>query len=119
MKHPATDVDVEAKLQQFTDALRESETYNRYLAAQERVTDDPEAMELIEQYKRQMGSKGDEPEEKKIDGDALEAKLSANETVAAYERAEAELIACLAETNERITDCIEDEFVATTGGESR
>lgn len=119
MKHPATDVDVEEDLQQFIDALLESATYNRYLEARETVRGDPEAMELIEQYRHRIRSEDDEIEEPTTDGVTLEATLRANETVAAYERAEADLIQLLAETNERITDRIEDEFAGMSGGDVR
>jgi len=45
---------VEEKLQTFIDAIADSETYQQFIEANKQLESDPEAMELLDEYRQKL-----------------------------------------------------------------
>ncbi len=114
----AAAADVEEKLRAFIDALGDSETYRRFVAADEALQDDAEAMALIREYRRKQArmQRGGFDESVMRELKELQSELSDNETIQRQRAAQNELVGLLRETNEVISDEIDQEFAQSTGG---
>ena len=109
---------VEAALREFLDVLGESETYRRFVAADEALQADDDAMALLREYQqkqRQLRRGGfDESVMEELKG--LQSELSANETIQRQQAAQADLVELLRRTNDVISEEIDEEFARSTGG---
>jgi len=109
---------VEAALREFCDALGESETYQRFVAADEALQADADAMALLREYQRkqQQLQRGGFDESVMEELKGLQAELSDNETIQRQQAAQNELVELLQETNDAVSDEIGQEFAQSTGG---
>ncbi|WP_253738990.1 halo-CC-star protein HcsL [Halohasta salina] len=108
---------VEQKLQAFIDAIEDSETYQQFMAANERLENDDEAMELLDEYRqkqRQMQQNFDQSLMAELQ--ELQEELSENETIQQHRAAQSDLIELLQETNDVISEPIGMEFAQSSGG---
>ncbi|WP_418282784.1 halo-CC-star protein HcsL [Halorubrum sp. DTA98] len=112
------EANVEAALREFLDALGGSETYQQFVAADEAVQDDDDAMALLREYQRkqQQMQRGGFDESVMAELKQLQTELSDTETVQRQQAAQSELIALLQRTNDVISDEIGEEFARSTGG---
>jgi cell fate (sporulation/competence/biofilm development) regulator YlbF (YheA/YmcA/DUF963 family) len=109
---------VEGKLQAFIGAIEDSETYQQFMAANEQLENDEEAMELLNEYRqkqRQMQMNFDQS----LMGELQEIQeaMEQNETIQQHQAAQSELIELLQETNDVIGEPIGMEFAQSSGGE--
>jgi cell fate (sporulation/competence/biofilm development) regulator YlbF (YheA/YmcA/DUF963 family) len=109
---------VEAALREFLDALGESKTYRRFVAADEALQGDPDAMALLREYqqKQQQLQRGGFDESVMEELKQLQTELSDNETIQRQQAAQSDLVDLLQQTNEVISDEIGEEFARSTGG---
>ncbi|MFD1640533.1 halo-CC-star protein HcsL [Halohasta litorea] len=108
---------VEAKLQAFIDAIEDSETYQQFMAANERLENDADAMALLaefQQTQQQLQQAFDQ--ELMADLQELQAELANNETIQHHRAAESDLIELLQETNDVISEPIGMVFAQSSGG---
>ncbi|KDS92238.1 hypothetical protein FK85_18195 [Halorubrum saccharovorum] len=112
------EANVEAALREFLDTLGESETYQRFVAADEALQDDDDAMALLREYQRkqQQIQRGGFDESVMAELKQLQTEMSNNETVQRQQAAQADLIELLQRTNDTISDEIGEEFARSTGG---
>ena len=112
------EADVEAALREFLDALGESETYQRFAAADEALQDDDDAMALLREYQRkqQQLQRGGFDESVMAELKQLQTELSNDETIQRQQAAQAEVIELLQRTNDVVSDEIGEEFARSTGG---
>lgn len=118
---PATEdveANVESALREFLDALGESETYRRFVAADEALQNDADAMALLHEYQRkqQQMQRGGFDESLMAELKQLQTELAKNETVQRQQTAQTELVELLQRTNDAISDEIGEEFARSTGG---
>ena len=112
------EADVEAALREFLDTLGESETYQQFVAADEALQDDDDAMALLREYQRkqQQMQRGGFDESVMAELKQLQTEMSNNETIQRQQAAQADLIELLQRTNDAISDEIGEEFARSTGG---
>ncbi|SMO41870.1 halo-CC-star protein HcsL [Halorubrum cibi] len=112
------EANVEAALREFLDALSESETYQQFVAADEALQDDDDAMALLREYQRkqQQMQRGGFDESVMAELKQLQTEMSNNETIQRQQAAQADLIELLQRTNDTISDEIGEEFARSTGG---
>jgi cell fate (sporulation/competence/biofilm development) regulator YlbF (YheA/YmcA/DUF963 family) len=112
------EANVETALREFLDALGESETYQRFVEADEALQDDAGAMALLREYQRkqQQMQRGGFDESVMAELKQLQTELSNNETIQRQQAAQADLIELLRRTNDAISDTIGEEFARSTGG---
>ena len=112
------EANVEAALREFLDALGESETYQRFVAADEALKEDADAMALLREYqqKQQQMQRGGFDESVMAELKELKSELSDNETVQRQQAAQADLVELLQQTNDVISEEIGEEFAQSTGG---
>ena len=109
---------VEAALREFLDVLGESEVYQQFVAADEALQEDADAMALLREYQQKQqqmqrdGFDGSVMEDLK----QLQSELSDNETIQRQQAAQGELVNLLQQTNSIITEKIGEEFAQSTGG---
>ncbi|MGQ3330554.1 halo-CC-star protein HcsL [Halorubrum sp. FL23] len=112
------EANVEAALREFLDALGDSETYQGFVAADEALQDDDDAMALLREYQRkqQQIQRGGFDESVMAELKQLQTEMSNNETIQRQQAAQADLIELLQRTNDAISDEIGEEFARSTGG---
>jgi len=112
------EANVEAALREFLDTLGESETYQRFVAADEALQDDDDAMALLREYQRtqQQMQRGDFDGSVMAELKQLRTEMSNNETIQRQQAAQADLMELLQRTNDAISDEIGEEFARSTGG---
>jgi len=112
------EANVEAALREFLDTLGESETYQQFVAADETLQDDDDAMALLREYqqKQQQIQRGGFDESVMAELKQLQTEVSNNETIQRQQAAQADLIELLQRTNDTISDEIGEEFARSTGG---
>ena len=112
------EANVEVALHEFLDTLDESETYQRFVAADEALQDDDDAMALLREYQRkqQQMQRGGFDESVMAELKQLQTEMSNNETIQRQQAAQADLIELLKRTNDAISDEIGEEFARSTGG---
>ncbi|ELZ32089.1 halo-CC-star protein HcsL [Halorubrum tebenquichense] len=112
------EANVEAALREFLDVLAESETYRRFVAADEALQEDADAMALLREYQRkqQQMQRGGFDESVMEELKELKSELSYNETIQRQQAAQAELVNLLQQTNDIISEEIGEEFAQSTGG---
>ncbi|OYR62673.1 hypothetical protein DJ83_04905 [Halorubrum ezzemoulense] len=112
------EANIEAALHEFLDTLDESETYQRFVAADEALQDDDDAMALLREYqqKQQQMQRGGFDESVMAELKQLQTEMSNNETIQRQQAAQADLIELLKRTNDAISDEIGEEFARSTGG---
>ncbi|SDF31019.1 Cell fate regulator YlbF, YheA/YmcA/DUF963 family (controls sporulation, competence, biofilm development) [Halorubrum xinjiangense] len=112
------EADVEAALREFLDTLGESETYQQFVAADEALQNDDDAMALLREYQRkqQQMQRGGFDESVMAELKQLQTEMSNNETIQRQQTAQADLIELLQRTNDAISDEIGEEFARSTGG---
>ncbi|ELZ40395.1 halo-CC-star protein HcsL [Halorubrum tebenquichense] len=109
---------VEAALREFLDALGESETYRRFVAADEALQADDDAMALLREYRRKQRQlqRGGFDESVMAELKRLQTEMSNDETIQRQQAAQAELVDLLQRTNDVISEAIGEEFARSTGG---
>ena len=112
------EANVEVALREFLDTLDESETYQRFVAADEALQDDDDAMALLREYQRkqQQMQRGGFDESVMAELKQLQTEMSNKETIQRQQAAQADLIELLQRTNDAISDEIGEEFARSTGG---
>ena len=112
------EANIEAALHEFLDTLDESETYQQFVAADEALQDDDDAMALLREYQRkqQQMQRGGFDESVMAELKQLQTEMSNNETIQRQQAAQADLIELLQRTNDAISDEIGEEFARSTGG---
>ncbi len=108
---------VEQKLRAFIDAIEDSETYQQYMAANERLESDDEAMQLLKEYRQkqqQMQQSFDQSLMAELQ--EIQTELAENETIQQHKAAQMELVELLEETNDMISEPIGMEFAQSSGG---
>ena len=112
------EANIEAALHEFLDTLDESETYQQFVAADEALQDDDDAMALLREYQRkqQQMQRGDFDGSVMAELKQLRTEMSNNETIQRQQAAQADLIELLKRTNDAISDEIGEEFARSTGG---
>jgi len=109
---------VEQKLETFIETIKDSEVYQEFMTANERLEEDSEAMALLQEYQgkqRQMQMGGfDESVMNELR--ALQEEMNDNETIQAHREAQEALVELLQETNEVISEKIGREFAQSLGG---
>ncbi|MCG1006450.1 halo-CC-star protein HcsL [Halorubrum lacusprofundi] len=112
------EANVETALREFLDALGESETYRRFVEADEALQDDSDAMALLREYQRkqQQMQRGGFDESVMAELKQLQTELSSNETIQRQQAAQTELVEVLQRTNDAVSDEIDEEFARSTGG---
>lgn len=112
------EANVEAALRDFLDTLGESETYRRFVSADEALQDDADAMALLREYQRkqQQMQRGGFDESVMAELKQLQTELSNNETIQRQQAAQTDLIELLQRTNDAVSDQIGEEFARSTGG---
>mgnify|MGYP005848256005 CR=1 FL=1 len=111
------DADVEPALRAFLETLTDSETYREFVAADEALREDDEAMALLREYRRkqqQMQRGFDDSVMQELK--ELQSELSDNETIQRQQAAQDELVELLQRTNDVVSDEIGREFAQSTGG---
>lgn len=112
------EANVEAALREFLDTLGESETYQQFVAADEALQDDDDAMALLREYQRkqQQLQRGGFDESVMAELKQLQTEMSNNETIQRQQAAQTELVELLQRTNDTVSDEIGEEFARSTGG---
>jgi cell fate (sporulation/competence/biofilm development) regulator YlbF (YheA/YmcA/DUF963 family) len=109
--------DVEEKLQTFIDAIADSETYQQFIEANKQLESDPEAMELLDEYRqKQRQMQQDFDQELMAELQEIQTELSENETIQQHRDAQSALVELLQETNDVISEPIGMEFAQSSGG---
>ena len=108
---------VEEKLQVFINAIEDSETYQQFINAREQLNNDPEAMELLNEYQqKQQQLQTDFDRSLMAELQEIQTELSENETIQQHRAAQRELIELLQQTNDVISEPIGTAFAQSTGG---
>jgi len=108
---------VEQKLQAFVDAIADSETYQQFMAANDRLENDDEAMQLLNEYRqkqRQMQMNFDQSLMAELQ--ELQEEMEQNETIQQHRAAQTELVELLQQTNDVISEPLGMEFAQSSGG---
>ncbi|MFW5978394.1 MAG: halo-CC-star protein HcsL [Halohasta sp.] len=118
MSEQQTDVDVNARLREFVDAIQDCEQYQTFVDAREQLDDDEQAQELLKTYQQtqmQLQRGGHDPDRMEELRD-LRQQLDDNETISTYMEAEEAFVELLDRTNDVISDKIGEEFARSMGG---
>lgn len=109
---------VETKLQAFLEALCDSETYQRFVEAQQELEADSESIELLETYQQKQDALQDGEFDPAVMSELrdLQTEIENNETIQEHRDARAELVALLEQTNDVISERIGQEFAQSRGG---
>ncbi|MFP8890701.1 halo-CC-star protein HcsL [Natrialbaceae archaeon A-CW2] len=108
---------VEEKLQTFIDAVADSETYQQFIEANKQLESDPEAIELLDEYRqKQRQMQQDFDQELMAELQEIQTELSENKTIQQHRDAQSALVELLKETNDVISDPIGMEFAQSSGG---
>ena len=108
---------VEAKLQAFVDAIKDSDTYQQFVEASQQLETDREATELLESYReKQQQLQENFDQELMAELQELQSDLSNNETIQQHREAQTDLVELLQETNDVISEPIGMEFAQSSGG---
>lgn len=109
---------VEEQLRTFIDAVTESETYTEFVAANDRLEEDAEAMALLREYqqKQRQMQQGGFDDAVMSELRELREEMNDNETIQAQREAQEALVSLLQDTNEVISEQIGREFAQSTGG---
>ena len=109
---------VEEQLQTFIETVKDSETYEEFVAANERLEADSEAMALLEEYqqKRRQLQRGGFDDASMSELQELQEEMDSNETIQAQQTAQEAFVALLQETNDVISKQIGREFAQSLGG---
>jgi len=108
---------VEEKLRTFVDAIADSETYQQFMEANDRLESDEKAMALLEEYRqkqRQMQMNFDQSLMAELQ--EIQQELSENETIQQHRAAQTELVELLQQTNDVISEPLGMEFAQSSGG---
>lgn len=110
--------DVEAALREFLAVLGESETYRRFVEADEALQEDDDAMALLREYQRkqQQLQRGGFDQSVMAELKQLQAEMSNDETIQRHQAAQSDLVDLLQRTNDVISEAIGEEFARSTGG---
>ncbi|AUX08078.1 hypothetical protein AArcSl_0425 [Halalkaliarchaeum desulfuricum] len=114
----STHDEVNARLHEFVEAIRDSKQYRRFVDARERLDDDEGAQQLLRRFQQkqmQLQRGGHDPEVMAELRD-IQQEMNDDETISEYMQAEEELIALLDRTNDVISDRIGEEFARSMGG---
>jgi len=104
---------VEKKLQTFIDAVADSESYQEFIEVNKKLESDPEAMELLDEYRqKQQGF----DQELMAELQEIQTELSENKTIQQHREAQSALVELLQETNDVISEPIGMEFAQSSGG---
>ena len=108
---------VEEKLRTFIDAVADSETYQQFIEANKQLESDPEAMDLLDEYRqKQRQIRQGFDQELMAEIQEIQTELSENETIQQHRDAQSALIELLQETNDVISEPIGMEFAQSSGG---
>ena len=109
---------VEEQLQTFIETVTDSETYEEFVAANERLEADSEAMALLQEYqqKRRQLQRGGFDDASMSELQELQEEMDSNETIQAQQAAQEAFVALLQETNDVISEQIGREFAQSLGG---
>ncbi len=109
---------VEETLQTFIDTVKDSETYEEFMTANERLEEDSEAMALLKQYqqKQRQMQMGGFDESIMSELRELQEEMNDNETIQAHREAQEAFVGLLQETNDAISEQIGREFAQSLGG---
>jgi cell fate (sporulation/competence/biofilm development) regulator YlbF (YheA/YmcA/DUF963 family) len=109
---------VEETLRAFIDTVEDSETYKKFVAANERLEADTEAMALLQEYqqKKQQIQRGGFEESAMSELRELREEMDDNETIQAQQEVQEAFIGLLQETNDVISEQIGREFAQSLGG---
>jgi len=112
------EANVEAALRGLLDALGESETYRQFVAADEALQDDDDAMALRREYQRkqQEMQRGEFDTSVMTELKRLQTEMSNTETIQRQQTAQTALVELLQRTNETVSDEIGEEFARASGG---
>ncbi len=113
----SAEAEVEQKLRAFIDAIKDSETYQQFMAASEQLENDEEARALLNNYRqkqRQLQTNFDQSLMAELQ--EIQSKLSENETIQQHRQAQTDLVELLQETNDVISEPIRMEFAQSVGG---
>ncbi len=116
-KQQSTEEAIDEKLQAFLDTLEESETYQRFVEANERLENDEEAMALLQQFQQkqqQLQRSFDQSIMQELQ--EIKAEMSENETIQKHQAAQQALVELLQETDDAISEQIGRQFAQSTGG---
>ncbi|WP_018257197.1 halo-CC-star protein HcsL [Halomicrobium katesii] len=109
---------IEERLQTFIETVKDSETYEEFVAANERLEADSEARALLEEYqqkKRQL-QRGGSDDATMSELRELRTELDDNEIIQAHQAAQEAFVSLLQETNDVISEQIGREFAQSLGG---
>jgi len=114
----SVDPAVEEALEAFVETLRDSETYQAFEAATERLEADEAAMELLETYRKKQREvqTGDVDPSELSEFRELKAELSETEAFREQQAAQADLVDLLKQTDDAISDRIGPAFARCDGG---
>ena len=110
--------DVERRVWAFARAIVDTQEYRSFMDANSALQLDREARELLQQYQlktAEVQRKGFDPatlDELK----ALQVRVKSNETLTAFYNAQAAVVACLKQTNDRISERIGQQFAQARQG---
>ena len=112
------EANVEAALRGLLDALGESETYRQFVAADEALQDDDDAIALRREYQRkqQEMQRGEFDTSVMTELKRLQTEMSNTETIQRQQTAQTALVELLQRTNETVSDEIGEEFARASGG---
>lgn len=111
-------VDVNARLRAFVDAIQDSEQYRTFTETRERLDEDEHAQQLLQTYQQKQIQlqRGGHDQEVMAELREIKDKMDDNETISEYMQAEKALIDLLERTNDVISERIGEEFARSTGG---
>jgi|AntDeeMinimDraft_5_1070356.scaffolds.fasta_scaffold10957_2 cell fate (sporulation/competence/biofilm development) regulator YlbF (YheA/YmcA/DUF963 family) len=109
---------VEQKLQTFIETIKDSEVYQDFMNANERLEEDSEAMALLQEYqqKQRQMQMGGFDESVMSELRELQEEMNDNETIQAHREAQEAFVGLLQETNDVISERIGREFAQSMGG---
>lgn len=110
--------DVDEQLNEFIEAIVDSEPYQRFLESQRQLKSDEQAQQLLREYqtKQQQLQRSGFDQETMSELRELKADMDDNETLTELRETEDELVSLLEQTNDIISEKIGQEFARTTGG---
>jgi len=111
-------VDVNDALREFVDAIKDCEQYRTFREARERLDEDDDAQQLLQTYqeKQIQLQRGGHDQEVMAELRDVKREMDDNETINEYMQAEKTLIELLDQTNDVISERIDEEFARSTGG---
>ena len=113
----STEAAVDEALQAFLETLEASESYQQFVAAHRQLDNDEEATALLaafQQKQQQLQRSFDQSLMQELQ--ELKTEISENETIQQHQTAQEELVELLRETDNIISEQIEQQFAQSTGG---